>query len=322
MSLRTLNEELETKPSFKSAALELLRYSETYSSMNDGSLSEKQQSLLESSLLIDFSKEQKELKFLNLFNSFRDSVEKLNHFKCIECPNFSEHFEETRVEYSIRDRIDYINDVISGNSLLMFSEYRYRIEVLKRQRLIDDKNFVLLKGKVALEISMSELLITELIIENVFSQMQPGEIVALLSAIVCQQKANKDDENCFKASFNNAVLDQGRDRMIQIAQNLNAVQAACQLQVGSEDDYLEQLNFSLVNVVYEWSKGVSFVKITSLTTTQEGIIVRTIQRLEELCNNLKNAAKIIGDTVLESKIDQCSVMIRRDIVFAGSLYTK
>ena len=50
--------------------------------------------------------------------------------------------------------------------------------------------------------------------------------------------------------------------------------------------------------------------------------MRTIQRLDELCNNLKNAAKIIGDTVLESKIEQCSVLIRRDIVFAGSLYTK
>lgn len=59
-----------------------------------------------------------------------------------------------------------------------------------------------------------------------------------------------------------------------------------------------------------------------MTETQEGIIVRTIQRLDELCSNLRNAAKIIGDTVLESKIEQCSVLIKRDIVFAGSLYTK
>lgn len=212
--------------------------------------------------------------------------------------------------------------MISGNSLLLVSEYRYRIEVLKRLRLIDERNFVLLKGKVALEISMSELLITELIIENVFSQMQPCEIVSLLSAIVYQQKSNQNDENSFRVSFNNAVLDQGRDKMIQIAQQLNLVQTECQLQLSNEDDYLEQLNFGLVQVVYEWCKGVSFVQITTITDAQEGIIVRTIQRLDELCNNLKNAAKIIGDTVLESKIEQCSVLIRRDIVFAGSLYTK
>lgn len=122
--------------------------------------------------------------------------------------------------------------MISGNSLLLVSEYRYRIEVLKSLRLIDDKNFVLLKGRVALEISMSELLITELIIENVFSQMQPYEIVSLLSAIVYQQKGNQDDENYFRTSFNNSVLDQGREKMLQIAHRLNCIQKECQLQIG------------------------------------------------------------------------------------------
>lgn len=236
-----------------------------------------------------------------------------------------------------------MHDVISGNSLLLVSEYRYRFEALKKLRLIDDRNFVLLKGKVALEISMSELLITEMIIENVFSQMAPAEIVSLLSAIVYQQKSSNNNQpqqqqqdasnsnpviaddsgRWFKASFNNATLDQGRDKMLQIAQHLNEVQQSCGLQVsGGEDDYLEQLNFGLVNVVHEWCKGVSFVQITTLTDTQEGIIVRTIQRLDELCHNLKSAARIIGDTVLESKIEQCSVLIRRDIIFAASLYTK
>ncbi len=43
-----------------------------------------------------------------------------------------------------------------------------------------------------------------------------------------------------------------REKMIQIAQQLNNVQRECQLQVGNEDDYLEQLNFGLVQVVYEW----------------------------------------------------------------------
>jgi antiviral helicase SKI2 len=50
--------------------------------------------------------------------------------------------------------------------------------------------------------------------------------------------------------------------------------------------------------------------------------VKTIQRVDETCSNLKDAAKIVGDTVLESKMEQCSTLIRRDIVFAGSLYTK
>lgn len=148
------------------------------------------------------------------------------------------------MESSIIDRINYINDVISGNSLLLVSEYRDRIEVLKRLRLIDDKSFVLLKGRVALEISMSELFITELIIENVFSQMQPCEIVSLLSAIVYQQKGSQEDENFFHTSFNNSALDQGREKMLQIAQRINFIQKECQLQIGKKTDHI-CLNFNV-----------------------------------------------------------------------------
>ncbi len=50
--------------------------------------------------------------------------------------------------------------------------------------------------------------------------------------------------------------------------------------------------------------------------------MKTIQRLDETCSNLKDAAKIIVDTSLESEMEQCLTLIRRDIVFTGSLYTK
>lgn len=211
--------------------------------------------------------------------------------------------------------------MISGNSLLLVSEYRYRIEVLKKLRLIDDKNFVLLKGRVALEISVLELFLTEIIIENVFSHMQPAEIVALLSSVVYQSKSGQE-ETAMQKSFNNSVLDEGRKRMYEIAAKVNHIQSQCNIQVGGEDDYVEQLNFGLVEVVHEWSKGISFTKIKEMTNEQEGIIVRTITRLDEICGNLKDAAKVVGDSILVTKMEQCSALIRRDIVFAGSLYTK
>ena len=162
------------------------------------------QSLFESQFLIDFTKDLgiRDVQFADTNETYKRTIQT----SCIECQNFTEHFEQLQIEQSLCERINYINDVISGNSLLLVSEYRYRLEVLNRLKLIDDKNFVLLKGKVALEISLSELFITELIKENVFSQMQPCEIVSLLSAIVFQQKPNKPDENYFKTSFNNDLL--------------------------------------------------------------------------------------------------------------------
>jgi antiviral helicase SKI2 len=65
-----------------------------------------------------------------------------------------------------------------------------------------------------------------------------------------------------------------------------------------------------------------FAEICTLTDVLEGSIVRTIVRLEETCREVRSAARIIGDTQLFTKMEQASAMIKRDIVFASSLYVK
>lgn len=64
-----------------------------------------------------------------------------------------------------------------------------------------------------------------------------------------------------------------------------------------------------------------FSEIIQLTDVQEGIIVRCIQRLDELIRDVKDAARIIGNPVLGKKMEDASACIKRDIVFAASLYT-
>lgn len=65
-----------------------------------------------------------------------------------------------------------------------------------------------------------------------------------------------------------------------------------------------------------------FSEITGLTDVQEGIIVRCIQRLDEVLRDVRNAARIIGDEILKQKMEEASSLIKRDIVFAASLYTQ
>ena len=66
----------------------------------------------------------------------------------------------------------------------------------------------------------------------------------------------------------------------------------------------------------------SLRKIPSYLIQQEGVIVRTIQRLDEVLRNVKDGARVIGDPVLYQKMDESSTLIKRDIVFAASLYTQ
>jgi len=52
----------------------------------------------------------------------------------------------------------------------------------------------------------------------------------------------------------------------------------------------------------------------------KGSIVRCIVRLDEVCRQVKNASRIIGDSSLYIKMEKTSELIKRDIVFAQSLY--
>jgi antiviral helicase SKI2 len=63
-----------------------------------------------------------------------------------------------------------------------------------------------------------------------------------------------------------------------------------------------------------------FSQIMRLSDAQEGIIVRCIQRLDEVCKDVRKAALIVGSPELAEKMEETSEAIRRDIVFAASLY--
>lgn len=63
-----------------------------------------------------------------------------------------------------------------------------------------------------------------------------------------------------------------------------------------------------------------FEQITELTDVQEGTIVRVITRLDQTCQEVRDAARVIGDAGLFQKMEDAQSKIRRDVIFAASLY--
>ncbi|EDL26757.1 mCG15924, isoform CRA_f [Mus musculus] len=86
--------------------------------------------------------------------------------------------------------------------------------------------------------------------------------------------------------------------------------------------FVGELNFGLVEVVYEWARGMPFSELAGLSGTPEGLVVRCIQRLAEMCRSLRGAARLVGEPVLGAKMETAATLLRRDIVFAASLYTQ
>jgi antiviral helicase SKI2 len=108
--------------------------------------------------------------------------------------------------------------------------------------------------------------------------------------------------------------------LTDLARELGDLQVAAGLPL-SVDDYLrEVLHPGLMQVVYEWARGTPFAAITALTDVMEGSIVRAVVRLDQCCRELMDAARVMGDTELFTLMQDASARIRRDIVFAASLY--
>lgn len=255
----------------------------------------------------------KDLDIIEKFSRMKFLEDSLPKYNCIHDPSFEENLKQLHERKALESEIAKLTFQLSEQNLALLPEYKQRIEVLRELKYIDNCNVVQLKGRVACEISSQELIITELVLENVLSELHPTEIAALLSCVVFEQK------RCSEPNLNGDLI-ACKEQFLAIAERINSVQKSHRVPVQKED-VADEFNFGLMEVVFEWARGLPFSKITELTDVQEGIIVRCIQRLDEVIRDVYKAARIIGDPVLSKKMEEASAMIKRDIVFAASLYT-
>ncbi|CAH0514963.1 unnamed protein product [Peronospora belbahrii] len=203
---------------------------------------------------------------------------------------------------------------LSNDSLSLFPDFQQRLSVLKRLGYISDDGVVQIKGRVACEINTcEELVLTEMIFENVLANLEPEEIVAVLSALIFQEKSLSEPTLT-------PTLEITRDVVKNIAEALGLIQLEQRLDIDPAVYCKGALNFGLMEVVYEWARGMPFKQLCELTDVQEGSIVRCITRLDEVCREVRTAARVIGDPQLYRKMEVASEAIKRDVVFASSLY--
>lgn len=240
---------------------------------------------------------------------------KVTEKACLECPMFQEHFGQAFVRLSLEERAGRLRFLMSEEALQLHPEYQMRTQVLRRLGYVEQNNTVTLKGRVACEMgSSNELMVTELVLENVFADSPAELIAALLSCMVFQQR------NCSDPALT-PELKSGIKQFKDVARHIGTIQQECGL-LEPVGDFVDQFNFGLTEVVYQWACGMPFNKIMELTDVQEGVTVKCIQRLDEVLKDVKNAAHIIGDPNLREKMEAASTAIKRDIVFTPSLYTQ
>ncbi|SCU77743.1 LAMI_0A02190g1_1 [Lachancea mirantina] len=257
------------------------------------------------------------LKMYQLVQDRNKIRDEFKTFTCLTSDKFAEHFVPKFREFQIQREIKNLYHLMSDQNLNLLPDYEQRLSVLKDTGFIDQNHNVLLKGRVACEINSGyELVLTELILDNFLGEFEPEEIVALLSVFVYEGRTREEEP-----LITTPRLTRGKKRIQEIYQRMLDEYEKFQVPLTKEEaEFLEKKRFALMNVVYEWARGLSFKEIMEMSVESEGTIVRVITRLDEVCREVKTASIIIGDSSLHMKMSQAQELIKRDIVFAASLY--
>lgn len=198
------------------------------------------------------------------------------------------------------------------NSIQM-TELRNMKRVLRRLGYCSANDVIDIKGRVACEItSGDELLLTEMLFNGAFANLSSHQINSLLSCFVFDEKTEQPAKLTEE-------LQQPLKIMQDLAKRIAIVSKEANLDLD-EQEYIEKFRPSLMDVVFAWSRGASFAEVCKQSDAYEGSIIRCMRRLEELLRQMCQASRVIGNTELENKFSEAISFIKRDIVFAGSLY--
>ncbi|KAF9931584.1 ATP-dependent RNA helicase mtr4 [Modicella reniformis] len=203
--------------------------------------------------------------------------------------------------------------IVEANSIAQLDELKCRKRVLRRLGYTSSSDVIEMKGRVACEItSGDELLLTEMIFNSAFNDLTVEQAVALLSCFVFQEKSEGGGTLREELATPLRLMQEAARKIARVSQD-------CKLTLD-EEEYVQSFRAELMDVVYAWANGARFSQICKMTDVFEGSIIRTFRRLEELLRQMTAAAKSIGNTELESKFASGIVCIKRDIIFANSLY--
>ncbi|KRZ18144.1 Superkiller viralicidic activity 2-like 2, partial [Trichinella zimbabwensis] len=252
-------------------------------------------------------------KFIDMHNRVELLKSTIEEMDITEDPLFKDYLEKFEEKQQLLNKWTEANENLRNTRNLMhLDELHRRKRVLRALGYASKQDVITLKGRVACEISVAdELLLTEMLFEGIFNELSTEKCASLLSCFVCQEKVESAE---LSPEFRDLL-----NSLHKIAKRIAKATLEANLEID-ETDYLQSFKPYMMQVVHAWCLGESFFKITGMTTIFEGSIIRCIRRLEELLREMASAARAMGNEDLEAKFnDACSCM-KRDIIFAASLY--
>lgn len=257
----------------------------------------------------------KDPELVDLVHQIEELEQKLHAHPVHKSGQNEQQFQWYQRKAEVNHEIQQLKSKMRESQLQKFrEELKNRSRVLKMLGHIDADGVLQLKGRAACLIDTGdELLVTELMFNGTFNDLDHHQVAALASCFVPCDKSN---EQIHLRNELAKPLQQLQDSARRIAE----IQRECKLDINV-DEYVEStVRPYLMDVIYCWSKGASFAEVIEMTDIFEGSIIRVARRLDEFLNQLRAAAHAVGEVDLEKKFEAASESLRRGIMFANSLY--
>ena len=233
----------------------------------------------------------------------------------------------------------------AASSLVLKGELKARRRVLSRLGHVDAAGRVTLKGRVACCVaSAHELVVAELFFDGALSSLSVPVLAALVSCLVWTDKGGSSAVAAATKAGGAASLPSAggggaagaavreelrsaHKAVRDAARRVASAEAACGVPGREDADALvDSFRPELMELCHGWAKGARFVDLLHPTSgcapmgAFEGSIVRALRRMEELLRQLGDGATAVGEAALAAKLADTAQALRRDIVFAASLF--
>ncbi len=168
----------------------------------------------------------------------------------------------------LKDLEDAKAELKKATSLLQMSDLKCMKRVLRRLGYSTAEDVIEVKGRIACELSSAdELLLTEMMFNGLFNDLKPEQAASLLSCFVCDEKSNDMPKLTGELS--------GPLRTMQeMAKRIATVSKEAKIEID-EEVYISKFKPFMMDVVYEWCKGASFLHICKMTDLFEGALYHT-----------------------------------------------
>ena len=239
--------------------------------------------------------------------------ESTNHITKLEIENSHERIW-------LQKKIHKMSKQLSDETLSLMPDYNQRLRILQDLEYIDTDEIVLTKGNICREINTcNELLLTEFLMNGYLENLEPGEIAAVLSMLITNDKNLILDEELQAINTLNSKVGTAISQMYQLLDKTLEIQLKHGLDIDPEK-YQKSISPAMVITVLKWCEGENFNHICQYSDIMEGTIVRNMLRLDEVILEVGKIGELIGNHDMKNKMEAASHLIKRSIVYTGSLY--